>query len=196
VPAVERRSGGAARIEHPATQSHIMIGTAGIAWGDPDQFPLLVGNYVLGGGGFVSRLYSEVREKRGLAYSVYSYFSPMLQPGPFTIGLQTQKAQTDPRWRWCARRWRFLRDGPTEAELARGQVQPGRRVSAAHRLEPQDPRQPRQHRLTACRWTTSSAGPIGSRQVTVAQIRAAFARHLRADSLVTVVVGDAAQPAR
>ena len=70
-------------------------GTDGLAArGDPDFFALLVGNYVLGGGGFVSRLYEEVREKRGLAYSVYAYFSPQLQPGPFTIGLQTQKAQT------------------------------------------------------------------------------------------------------
>jgi len=49
------------RIEHPSTQSHILIGQPSIARGDPDFFPLLVGNYVLGGGGFVSRLYEEVR---------------------------------------------------------------------------------------------------------------------------------------
>ena len=50
---------------------------------DPDYFPLFVGNYVLGGGGFVSRLTEEVRQKRGLAYSAYSYFSPLQREGPF-----------------------------------------------------------------------------------------------------------------
>jgi zinc protease len=52
-----------------------------------------VGNYILGGGGFVSRLTEQVREKRGLSYSVYSYFNPEIQAGPFTIGLQTKKDQ-------------------------------------------------------------------------------------------------------
>ncbi|MGE5757667.1 MAG: M16 family metallopeptidase, partial [Sideroxydans sp.] len=80
------------RIPHPASQAHILIGTPGIARNDEDYFPLYVGNYILGGGGFVSRLMNEVREKRGLAYSVYSYFSPMQQPGAFQIGLQSKKA--------------------------------------------------------------------------------------------------------
>jgi zinc protease len=69
------------RIQHPASQSHILIGAPGISRTDPDYFTLYVGNYILGGGGFVSRLMNEVREKRGLAYSVYSYFIPMQQPG-------------------------------------------------------------------------------------------------------------------
>ena len=83
------------RIPHPASQSHILIGTPGIARNDEDYFPLYVGNYILGGGGSVSRLMNEVREKRGLAYSVYSYFIPMQQPGAFEIGLQTKKEQAD-----------------------------------------------------------------------------------------------------
>ena len=83
------------RIAHPATQSHILVGAPAMARDDPDFFPLFVGNYVLGGGGFVSRLTAEVREKRGLSYSVYSYFSPMAQAGPFTVGLQTRKEQTE-----------------------------------------------------------------------------------------------------
>ena len=60
------------RIAHPASQSHILLGYPGIKRGDPDLFSLYVGNYILGGGGFVSRLTEEVREKRGLVYSVYS----------------------------------------------------------------------------------------------------------------------------
>jgi len=86
---------------------------------DPDYFPLYVGNYVLGGGGFVSRLYDEVREKRGLAYSVYSYFMPMRQPGPFLVGLQTSKDQTGEALelvRSTIRR--FVAEGPTAEELA------------------------------------------------------------------------------
>lgn len=82
------------KIAHPASQSHILIGQPGNKRGDPDFFPLYVGNYILGGGGFVSRLTEEVREKRGLAYSVYSYFLPMAELGPYEIGLQTKKAQT------------------------------------------------------------------------------------------------------
>lgn len=54
---------------------------------------MTLGNYVLGGGGFVSRLMNEVREKRGLAYSVYSGFSPGLQAGAFRVAFQTRPDQ-------------------------------------------------------------------------------------------------------
>jgi hypothetical protein len=65
MPAVPRaQQGTERRIAHPASQSHILIGLPGITRGDPDFFALTVGNYVLGGGGFVSRLYDEVRDKR------------------------------------------------------------------------------------------------------------------------------------
>lgn len=84
-----------ARIAHPATQSHILTGSAVLKRGDPDFFALTVGNYILGGGGFVSRLMEQVREKRGLAYSVYSYFSPLGQEGPFQAGMQTKKEQAN-----------------------------------------------------------------------------------------------------
>ncbi|MFM2008709.1 MAG: hypothetical protein RIR02_659, partial [Pseudomonadota bacterium] len=67
------------RIPHPASQAHILIGMPALQRGDADVFALTVGNYILGGGGFVSRLTKEVREKRGLAYSVYSYFNAMEQ---------------------------------------------------------------------------------------------------------------------
>ena len=82
------------RIPHQAAQSHILLGYPGIKRGDPDYFPLYVGNYILGGGGFGSRLTEEVREKRGLVYSVYSYFAPLRVAGPFEIGLQTKREQT------------------------------------------------------------------------------------------------------
>lgn len=83
------------KVPHPAQQAHVLLGQPGNKRGDPDFFPLYVGNYILGGGGFVSRLTEEVREKRGLAYSVYSYFLPMAELGPFQIGLQTKKEQVE-----------------------------------------------------------------------------------------------------
>jgi zinc protease len=85
---------------------------------DPRYFPLTVGNYILGGGGFVSRLTEQVREKRGLSYSVYSYFAPALQTGPFTIGLQTRKDQTDQALKVVQDVLEeFVSEGPTQEEL-------------------------------------------------------------------------------
>ena len=94
LPGVSLGAGSEQQIAHPASQSHILIGMPALVRGDPDFFALTVGNYILGGGGFVSRLTHEVREKRGLTYSVYSYFSPLAQAGPFQIGLQTKREQT------------------------------------------------------------------------------------------------------
>ena len=85
LPAVEQlEQGDKIRIEHPSSQVHILLGQPGLKRGDPDYFPLYVGNHILGGGGFVSRLYEEIREKRGLSYGAYSYFAPRREAGPFT----------------------------------------------------------------------------------------------------------------
>ncbi|MDH4215846.1 MAG: insulinase family protein [Gallionella sp.] len=106
------------RISHPASQSHIMVGAPGMARNDPDFFPLYVGNYILGGGGFVSRLMNEVREKRGLVYDVHSYFTPMKEPGAFQIGLQTKKEQADEALRLVRGTLaEFIAKGPTGKEL-------------------------------------------------------------------------------
>ncbi|HEX9180130.1 MAG TPA: pitrilysin family protein, partial [Burkholderiales bacterium] len=106
------------RIPHPATQAHILVGTTGISRGDPDYFPLWVGNHILGGGGFVSRLTEEVRQKRGYAYSVYSYFMPLKERGPFQIGLQTRKDQAGEALEVVRSTLAdFIANGPTEKEL-------------------------------------------------------------------------------
>ena len=105
-------------IAHPASQAHIMLGYPGIKRGDADYFALYVGNYILGGGGFVSRLTEEVREKRGLVYSVYSYFMPMGELGPFQIGLQTKKEQADEAVKVVDQTLaKFMQNGVTEKEL-------------------------------------------------------------------------------
>jgi len=107
------------RYEHPATQAHIHIGLPLVRRSDEAIWPLLVGNYILGGGGFVSRLMKEVREKRGYAYSVWSTFTPRLVEGPFLIALQTRREQTGEALQ-VARQVLddFIAQGPTAKELA------------------------------------------------------------------------------
>ncbi|MGB5304832.1 MAG: pitrilysin family protein [Gammaproteobacteria bacterium] len=106
------------RIFHPSTQTHVRMGAPGMHRGDPDYFTLYVGNHVLGGGGLVSRLHEEVREKRGLSYSVNSYFSPMEQDGPFLLSLQTRNDQVEEALAVARKTLQdFIDKGPTEAEL-------------------------------------------------------------------------------
>ena len=105
-------------ITFDAAQAQVLIGQPGYKRNDPAFFPLLVGNYILGGGGFVSRLQSEVREKRGLTYGAYSNFSPGLHAGAFTVSLQTrpdQAAQALSVARTVVKD--FVTNGPTEQEV-------------------------------------------------------------------------------
>ena len=105
-------------IEYPSVQTHILVGQPGMKRGDSDYFSLYVGNHILGGGGMVSRLFEEVREKRGLSYSAYSYFSPMLFKGPFTAGLQTKTDQADEATSVLLENIKnYIEQGPTEEEL-------------------------------------------------------------------------------
>ena len=91
----ELKSGQVIRVAHPSTQTHILMGHPGNYRGDPDYFAMYLGNHALGGSGLVARLSEEVREKRGLSYSVYSYFSPLARKGVFLAGMQTKNDQVD-----------------------------------------------------------------------------------------------------
>jgi len=105
------------KISHPSQQAHIQMGMTSPPRNDPDYFPLLVGNYILGGGGFVSRLMSEIREKRGLAYSVSSYFYPAKNSGYFVAGMQTQKNQSEESIKLLKQTIdEFIKNGPTDDE--------------------------------------------------------------------------------
>ena len=107
------------QIPFDSQQAHIAMGMTAVARSNPDYFPLLVGNYVLGGGGFVSRLMSEVREKRGLAYSVFSYLAPGKENGIFQAGLQTKSDQAGLALEVMSSTIaQFIADGPTPSELA------------------------------------------------------------------------------
>lgn len=177
-------------IPHPASQAHILIGVPAVMRGDADYFPLIVGNYVLGGGGFVSRLMREVREKRGLSYSVYSYFNPLAQPGPFQIGLQTQREQADAAMKVVRGTVAtFLRNGPTREELkaAKDNLVGGFALRIDNNKKILD-------NIAAIgfyglpldyldTWTSNV------QKVTIEQIKAAFQRKVTLDHLSTVVVG-------
>jgi zinc protease len=182
------------RIVHPASQSHILLGYPGIKRGDPDLFPLYVGNYILGGGGFVSRLTEEVREKRGLVYSVYSYFMPMAELGPFQIGLQTKKDQADDALKLVRETLdKFLKDGVTESELKAAKANiiggfPMRIDSNGKILDYLAVIG--FYKLPLSYLDDYNAKVAG---VTTAQIKEAFNRRLKADNFVTIIVGDAAK---
>jgi zinc protease len=106
------------RIAFPSAQAHVLVGQPSFKRTDPDFFALTVGNHILGGGGFTSRLTEEVREKRALSYSVYSYFSPGMHAGAFTVGLQTRPDQAQQALVLVREVVaQFVNDGPTEAEL-------------------------------------------------------------------------------
>ncbi|MFA6179495.1 MAG: pitrilysin family protein [Candidatus Methylopumilus sp.] len=178
------------RIAHPASQSHILLGYPGVKRGDADYFPLYVGNYILGGGGFVSRLTEEVREKRGLVYSVYSYFMPMAQLGPFQVGLQTKRDQADAALKLVRETLvKFISDGVTEKELQAAKMN----ITGGFPL-----------RLDSNGKILDYLAVIGFyklpltylddfnnqvNKVTAAQIKDAFNRRIKTDKMVTVVVG-------
>jgi zinc protease len=105
-------------IEFPSSQTHVLVGLPGTYRKDPDYFNLYVGNHILGGSGLVSKLFNEVREKRGLAYTASSAFIPMLKPGPFLVSLQTRNDQTTEALQVLNQTLAdFIAKGTTEAEL-------------------------------------------------------------------------------
>jgi zinc protease len=188
-PAVKKPLRGTIKIAHPAAQSHIHIGLPAIQRSDPDYFPLLVGNYTLGGGGFVSRLMKEVREKRGYAYSVYSYFAPRKLEGPFEIGLQTKREQVPDALKVVDEvLTEYIAKGPTPKELA---------AAKKNMVDGLALRMDSNAKLLGYLSAIGFYGlpltylddfPAKVKAVTVEQVKAAFARHVKAENLVTVIV--------
>lgn len=119
LPPVPRLPAAAeARISHPASQAHLRIGAPGMRRGDPDYYALWLGNQILGGGGFTSRLTAELRDKRGLTYSTYSYFAPYLLEGPFVMAAQTRREQAAEALAVMRQALgSFVEHGPSQSEL-------------------------------------------------------------------------------
>ena len=105
-------------IDFPSSQTHVLSGLIGTARKDPYYFDFFVGNHILGGSGLVSVLSEEVREKKGLAYSAGSYFSPMLRKGAFVMSLQTRNNQTTQAVSVLEKTLEnFVKQGPTDKQL-------------------------------------------------------------------------------
>jgi len=189
-PPMDNSSQHTLRIDHPSTQTHILIGQPGISRDDPDYFPLYVGNHVLGGSGLVSRISEEIREKRGLSYSAYSYFTPMRQRGPFTIGLQTRNDQVDQALQVARDTLQeFIKVGPTPKELEESK----QNITGGFPL-----------RLSSNKKIVGMLAMIGFYQLpldyldtfstkvqamTLDDIRDAFSRRIQPGSMITVLVG-------
>ncbi len=106
-------------IEKPIPQSVVSLGQVGLKRDDPDYYAAYVVNYILGGGGFSSRLVEEVREKRGLAYSVYSYLSPLDHGALIAGGVATQNERVGESIDLIRQEWRRMaEEGPSAEELA------------------------------------------------------------------------------
>lgn len=106
-------------IDYPSAQTHIFVGQPGIKRGDDDYFTLYVANHPFGGSGFSSRLVEVIREDHGLAYSVYSYFSPLRENGVFAMGMQTKTGQTEQALTLLNRELKkYVENGPEKDELA------------------------------------------------------------------------------
>lgn len=183
-------------IPHHASQSHILVGSVAIARDDPDYFPLFVGNYVLGGGGFASRISEEVRQKRGLAYSAYSYFSPLAQKGSFVIGMQTRKDQAKQALEVTMKTLRdYLAQGPTAKELEDAK----KNLIGGFPLRIDSNRKIHDY-LTVIGFYKLPLTYLDDfvkniEKVTAADIKRAFAARVDPDKLVTVVVGAEDTPA-
>jgi len=183
-------------VTHQATQSHILVGALGISRGDPDFFPLFVGNHVLGGGGFTSKITEEVRQKRGLAYSASSYFSPMLREGPFVVGMQTQASQAGAALEVVRKTIAdFVAQGPTAKELAAAK----KNIIGGFPLRIDSNRKIHEYlaligfyRLPL---TYLDDFTKNVEAVTTASIRTAFQKRIDPARMVTVVVGPSAEKA-
>ncbi|MBS0289010.1 MAG: insulinase family protein [Proteobacteria bacterium] len=112
------KEGTLKKIAFPSAQTTILMGQPGIKRGDPDYYPLMVGNHILGGNGSVTRIFDIIRNQHGLAYSAYSYFIPMHERGPFVLGCQTRNDQADKARNLMATLVKdFVDNGPSDKEL-------------------------------------------------------------------------------
>jgi len=180
------------KLTFPSNQSHILFGQPALAYHDPDFPSMLIGNYILGGGMFSSRIFKEVRIKKGLSYSAYSRFRRLKLPGPFYLAAQTNQKGTQQVIKLFKQILdEFVEEGPTQEEVASS----------------------KQYALNAFPVSLSSNSAITEvistmgfyrqpldtldtfearvRAVTKESIQAAFKKHLNLNTLQLVVVGEA-----
>lgn len=181
-------------VDFPSSQTHVLAGQPVLPRHDPDYFPLYVGNHILGGSGLVSRISEEVREKRGLAYSAYSYFMPMRAAGPFMLGLQTRNDQTAAAVEVLNETLaNFISAGPTpkELEAARRNITGGFPLRIASNRNIAGQLAMIGFYELPLDWLDTFVDEVNA--VTPEAIRDAWARRVDPSSMVTVTVGQPAQ---
>lgn len=185
------------QIPYPSTQKQIRLGQIGMDIHDPDFFALAVGNRILGGSALVSRLFKEVREKRGLSYGVSSQFEPLAVAGPFAISLATKVDQAPVALKVVQDVLQnFVKEGPTKEEMNSAK---------------QDMINGFVLRLSGNSAISNLLGTIGFYQlpldyldtytqrvqaVTLEQVRDAFQRRIKPADLAIVLVGPAKSDAK
>jgi zinc protease len=185
--------GARIRQAFPASQAHVLVGAPFIARDHPDFFALQVGNHILGGGGFGSRLMQKIRSEKGLTYGVSSSFNPMRQVGPFVISLQTRKEQADLALETVvAELKQFVEMGPSPEELRQAQADLSQ--SLAGSLDSNRKWLNLIGRLARFDLPLDYVEHYPQRidAVTAAEIKAAFGRVLHPSRMVTVIIGDPA----
>ncbi|MBI5058003.1 MAG: insulinase family protein [Nitrospirae bacterium] len=106
-------------IDKDLTQANIILGHAGISRDNPDYYAVSVMNYILGGGGFESRLMQNVREEKGLAYDIHSFFAPNKYSGTFQVGVQTKNESANTAVEEILKEINRIRNTPvSDTELA------------------------------------------------------------------------------
>jgi zinc protease len=185
---------GIKREKFPASQTHITMGMLGISRDDPDYFPLLAGNHILGGSGLTSIMGEEVRNKRGLSYGISSRFSPLWVQGPWILSAQTKNDQAESTRQLMATLYRdFVDEGPTKKQLgaAKKHLVGGfpLKLSSNKKI---------QRRIAVLGfyglpmdWLDTWSSKV--EQVTASQIRRAFHRRMPTRNLLTIMVGGKAK---
>ncbi len=185
----ETPGGVTRRIKHPSVQSHIVIGALGLKRGDPDYFKLHLGAETLGGG-MTSRLFREVREERGLAYSVSSHFNPTGARGEFVMSAQTSNEQADrTRQVMIDTLRRFIEEGPTEEELDRAKEtwKKGFALRLDSNRKIMGYMEVIAHYGLPLNYPAYAASEIG--RISAKDVQTAFRERISLDRLVEVVVG-------
>jgi zinc protease len=187
---IPKASAKAEHVKFPSAQTNIFIGQVGIARNSPDYFPLLVGNYILGQSPLTSELFQEVRNRRGLAYSINSDFITLQTDGPFYIIMQTRPEEAQKAINISLQTLsQFIDQGPSKNQLN----------AAKQSLIGRFPLQ-----IASNEEIISILSLIGFyhlplnyldtyinniSNVTLEQIQAAFKKHIQAQKMVIITVG-------
>ncbi len=177
------------RQEMAVPQSTVYMAHSGITRDDPDYYAAYVMNYILGGGGFNSRLMEEIREKRGLAYGVYSYFEPLPKGGAFVVTVSTKNEDVHKSIDLIKQQMSAIQKGVSEKEYQGAQAYlkgsfPLRLDSSSKVLGYLNMMQLHNMGVDYLNNWTKRIG-----QVTQADVARVAKRLLKPESMVTVIVG-------